>query len=1128
MAIIVAAVALLPSVAASFAASAIRDAVRRELPDSATVESTASIGWSSPLGAIVEVRDGSEVEATLAISTPRGMLGWIGPVLGGSIGDVPVSFSMTARLEGEKGRALLDRLRGNDEASAASADSSVGATSRPVGETSGLPEGLSIAASGSIVLGIVDAERGVDLAIRSDRLELALLADRSLEAAIELRIGRVGDGRDLDGRLDLEVALSDALAADGSISWAKALGAISIEARELDFDWDGRDVSISSLRASAASDEASGLSLAARAEGSIDGELGTAEADLSWTAPFAEDGSLRRDLAGLGGTARLSGFPSAVVAAMVPTPYGELFADLGSSFRAEIAVPKEQDAALVATLEMEHLRGEASARLDRTTGEIVDGRVEFAGAPSRRKVISALGVEGSGEGSGWSRLPLAISIEGLELLGGQDLRVANAKATLEPAGSLLSDLVPYASIADDRPLTLGVAAVRWRLGDGLPMIEARGLVEFDGIVSLDLAEDRPSIEVADTRLEWFAEPLGKALSIRGRAEVAGGSLRFEERFDGLWTGSGWIPASDLRPHGNLSIERIAAAELEPWMPESVSPVWAAQGFERLSLQLGTRVEGDRLEGAVQVSAQGLALNAPVSLDSQRLAIGATAIDLSMRPEAIAAMPEDWRGAWALLGPTPISIGVEPIVLSAAALAGGGFSMPAITVSLAMPNIAVESASSSQRIAARDLQGSLRRGADGSIDMQAATTLDPSILAMGEGADASIRATRPFAISAKARRKGGEATAIVEGLVVETGPIELEIRSADSASLATIAQHRASVDPLREGGGYAMRLAPADAGDAAGATVRFDGSLMALDAGGWAIDGEGGARAVPAAITSVFASDHGLVGRALGASLDVSVRATALAKESGEISISVEGERGRLDLPRLLVEPEVLRIPVEPAFSGQVAFTPELLGDLDRLNPMLGQLESMAEPIRIRMWECAIPRAGVGSDRLDGNLRVDLGRGRFVPSGVLENILLAFGDASASGFDGFADPLIATMRRGQLAYDDFAVRFVPYEGGWRNTLRFAGRIDLVRSPAYGEFTGEYPASSLSAYSAEIRKLPPDLLESLTVPMTLYGPLDGSGLELRIDFDFGKLIEQGLKAGVREGARRLFEDLLGPKK
>ena len=57
---------------------------------------------------------------------------------------------------------------------------------------------------------------------------------------------------------------------------------------------------------------------------------------------------------------------------MVPTPYGELLADLGSSFRAEIAVPKEQDAALVATLEMEHLRGEASARLDRTTGEIVD------------------------------------------------------------------------------------------------------------------------------------------------------------------------------------------------------------------------------------------------------------------------------------------------------------------------------------------------------------------------------------------------------------------------------------------------------------------------------------------------------------------------------------------------------------------------------------------------------------------------------------------------------------------------------------------------------------------------------------------------------------------------------------
>jgi hypothetical protein len=188
---------------------------------------------------------------------------------------------------------------------------------------------------------------------------------------------------------------------------------------------------------------------------------------------------------------------------------------------------------------------------------------------------------------------------------------------------------------------------------------------------------------------------------------------------------------------------------------------------------------------------------------------------------------------------------------------------------------------------------------------------------------------------------------------------------------------------------------------------------------------------------------------------------------------------------------------------------------------------MEEPIRIRMWECSIPRAGVGLDRLNGRMRVDFGRGRFVPDGVLERILVAFGDAAADGFDGFADPLIATIRQGQVSYENFAVRFVPYQDGWRNTLTFAGRIDLVRSPAFGEFTAAYPASSLAAYSAEIRKVPPEVLAALTVPMTLYGPLDGEALKVRIDFDFGKLLEEGVKAGVREGARRLFEDLLRPK-
>ncbi len=1127
--VIVAVAAVLPSLAASLAASAIREAVRPEFSESASVESSVSLGWSSPLAATIEVRDGVDVEASLAISTPRGLLGWIGPALGGSIGDLPLSFSLSARLEGEKGRELLDRLRREDDA-LANGEGPAESPPRSSGATSGMPEGLSIAATGSIDLAIVDAERGIDVAVRSDRLELGLLADRSLEVVAVVKVGRVGDGSGLRGRLGFEGAVSNAIAADGSISWAKALGAISIEASELDFDWEGRDVSIVSLRASAASDSANGISLAARAEGSINGELGAAEADLSWTSPFAEDGSLRRDFAGLGGIAKLSGFPSGVVAAMVPSPYAELLVDLGSSLRAEIAVPKEQDAALVATLEMEHLRGEASARLDRATGEIVEGRAEFSGAPSRLAVLAALGVAARDSGSGWSRLPLAASIEGLELLEAQDLRVAGAEVTLEPASSLLSDLLPQATLTDDRPLTLSVAAVRWRLGEGLPAIEARGVVEMGGAIAMEVADDRPPVEISAPRFEWFAEPLGKALSLRGRLGLSGGELRFEERFDGLWTGSSWIPTADLRPHGNLAIDSVPASQIAAWLPEAIREAWVAQDPGGLSLQVGTRVEGDRLEGSLQIAADGLSLEAPISLDSQRLAIGSTSIEATLRPEAIAALPESWRGEWRLLDGAPIAIQADPIVMAIASLDRTPFEIPPIAASLSAASIAVSGPASPDRLEARELRGSVRRTSAGAVDVEAALTLQPSTFALGRDPARSATTKRPVAMAAKVRRASpSDSPTGFDSLAFEMSPIDLEIRTADAAAVALLAAHRATIVPREGAEGFALRLAPTTSAEAGATAIRFDGAIApaapsAEADAAWAVDGEGLVQGLPAALVSAFVSDGGVVGKALGDALEATLAAKALTFDSGELAVAVAGSNGRLDLPRLLVEPEVLRIPVEPAFSGQFRFTPGLLASLEGLNPMLGQLESMEEPIRLRIWECEIPRAGVGFDRLDGNLRLDLGRGRFVPQGVLKGVLLAFGDANAAGFDGVADPLLTTIRGGRLSYDDFTVRFVPFRDGWRNTLRFSGQVDLTRTPAYGEFTAEYPAASLGTYSAEIRRLPPEVLESLTVPMTLYGPLDGSGLKTRIDFDFKKLLE----AGVREGARRLFEDLLGPKK
>jgi len=195
--------------------------------------------------------------------------------------------------------------------------------------------------------------------------------------------------------------------------------------------------------------------------------------------------------------------------------------------------------------------------------------------------------------------------------------------------------------------------------------------------------------------------------------------------------------------------------------------------------------------------------------------------------------------------------------------------------------------------------------------------------------------------------------------------------------------------------------------------------------------------------------------------------------------------------------------------------------------MLGSLESLESPVRLSIADAVLPRSGVDRRRASGDLRLDIGRGRFRPRGLLRSALLAFDDANAEGFAGEVSSLRAQVRDGRLAYRDFEVRFVPYGDGWRNVIVGEGEIDLASEPVAGAFTMAFPATSLASYSGEIRRIletRPQLLESLTLPLTVSGPLDGSApLATSIDFDVGSLIETGAEALIEEGFRRLFDGL-----
>ncbi len=1131
---LVVALALVPTIARPWISSAIVAAAKRELSPTARVETEVSLGWFSPLSANIEVKDGSEVDLLAAVSTTRGLWHWIGPLLGGAIGEVPIGFSIVGRLEGTGGSALADRIFGKRSGASepvVSPSESASTIERPApiatedsASASPWPRGLAITASGSIELTWLDAERGIDVGVRSKRIELGLAETGSCDALVDLEIGRVAEWPALPGRLVVEGSLSLTPQDSAPIDWTSAAGVVAASGSAAGFTWESRQVAISTFQASARLEQGKGLSLGARVEAELDGESAIAEADVSWAAPLAADGSVRRDLGGIGGVLRLAGVPTGLVAPALPPSQATVLRDLGATIDASIVAARDGSAEVVAEIAMERLLVTASAQLDRETGAVHGGSATLEATPSTRLSLQSLGGEGDQSIAEDHRLTISGSVRAFQYDGTRDASLAGATIRIADAAAMLQAVVPGLAAEGATPLAIELEDFRWQLGADASAIAARGRLQVDAALALVDEGGATVAPVVDPWVEWFAEPLGEALSLRGGAELAGGALRFEERLEGLWTGDSWIAPADLRPHGTLELLGVPPEVLAAWIPDSVRPAWEAQQPGNFSLELGTRVEGDRLEGLLKASGAGLSLQSPLSLDAQRFALGPLSLDVSLVPQAFKALPESWRGGWTLLEPAQVSVASEPLVASLDSLRLGTIEFPGLAVTFASDAVRLGGANSGDLVALNDLRGTLRRQRDASLEAQLTLAFAASRMALGDGETGVLTTMQPVPLAISYGQSAESAGGRVE---FENGPIEAVLGGDLEAGRTQFAAHRARLEWIDDGERIEFVLEPATAESSAAMALEFRGSLTAGESEHWALDGEGGIRRMPAAVVSALVADDGLAGRALGESLDATLRATSLAAESGELSLSLRGSRGRLELPQLQIEPEVVRIPDESPFTGAISFSRDLVPALEGLNPMLGQLVSMDEPIRLRLSGCTIPRAGVGLDRLAGDLRIDFGRGRFVPDGILKGVLVAFGDANAAGFDGLAEPLVATIRGGRLDYRNFAVRFVPAGSGWRNSLVFSGSVDLARTPAYGEFSAEYPAASLGAYSREIRELAdrsPGLLESLAVPMTVFGPLDGSDLKVRIDFDFGKLLE----AGLREGARQLLDGLLRPKR
>lgn len=1235
--VIAIAILFLPTVSLPFVESAIDRAVRDRLSASAKVQSSVTLGWFGPSAAKIEIEDERSLAASVTVQTARGGLAWVWSLLRGGLGDLQLDVSMVGRLEGRDGRAVLERIAAGTEADAENGD-----VTGEEQDGGGWLEGASLGVTGSLALDLLDRERGIDLAIRSESIRLHADAGRGFDVAADLQLGRV-EAADGGGRVRLAGSISGVERIGRSLDLSNARGSASLDASSVEFDWERLGVSIEDLKANFDLDPVGGLGVALEGGGAVDGRTAQVDAEVAWRSPFDERGSLRGDLVGLGGSGRLRGVPVGAIVPLLPPRVGELVGGLGAFIDTEWSCPLD-GSTLTAIASTGRAELEMQASIDRESGRLEDGSIQLVAEPEWQ------GVPGS-DSSSVEHLPLRMTAVGIDYTDGElkieaaDLR---ADGRIGPLLSILLETVALEPLVE-APIRVEARSIRWRPADGIHAIEARGRIDTDAAMRATALDGDLSLAISGVDLEWFAEPLGRALSLRGTIGLDDGAIRLDQRFDGLWTGADWVSATSIRPHGTATIERLDPAVLMPLLPETIRAAWAVQSRVPIDLLLSTRVEGDRLEGALRAGDSSFELEVPLSVDARRIAIGPSDLVIRVSPEAFAVLPPSVTGGVELGSEATVSAVVEPVLVALREIADGILEMPEIAASLSLEPTTIESVPglvSDRSITVAETRCEVTRRSGGGFSIAGSTSLgvetptrriadvsfesaattaeggvasrvsiaalelptvlpllanlqgtalaDPAahgwlgkvevvvemppgggaaITVAGAALDGKLTLARPRdesmridSISLAARVPPAAAAnlatplfdslrpttplrlrargrdLVLDGLETFVGELVLEIdplalssalppaaSGADAdreASEILLAGHRVSAEGDPEGEAIGIRLGPVKGGR--GATVGFDGRLARVgDARTWSLDGTGTVRGMPTALLGGVLEDAATVSQVLGTPFDADFRGVALSTSGGEFSGAARFPNGALDLPRLIVEKELLRIPGDPAFRGSVEFGEGLAAMLADLSPMLGSIDALEAPVQLSIWGAALPRPGVPRSRLAGDLRLDVGRGTFRPRGVLRAALEAFGDGNADGFVGEVAPLIARVRDGRLEYGDFEVRFVPYLDGWRNTVVGEGAIDLVASPAVGRFTIGLPATSLAAYSAEVRGLletRPRILESIVVPVTLEGPLDGSApMKLSLEFDPESLLGAGAEILLEEGLRRLFEGL-----
>ena len=267
---------------------------------------------------------------------------------------------------------------------------------------------------------------------------------------------------------------------------------------------------------------------------------------------------------------------------------------------------------------------------------------------------------------------------------------------------------------------------------------------------------------------------------------------------------------------------------------------------------------------------------------------------------------------------------------------------------------------------------------------------------------------------------------------------------------------------------------------------------------------------------------GLLVAALGPRIDAVAVADNFSRDSGTLQWWIEATNGWFD-GTVAGRDNALIVDSEAPVHAELDLTPPLRERLlYKIHPLLADIRATEQPIRATIGAASIPLDGDVS-RLDAKLELTVGKVEF-DSGSEALALLTLANATdARTLPGEIEPIRATIRKGIVTYERFAVKIDKY------TFIYTGTINL--NTRYVDLKTEIPLDGLAGTFHELE----GYTENISVPIRYRGRFGNVRAEVEPEFLAEAAAQLGLRYGIGELERQtgvpignILDGLFGKKK